>query len=183
MLQHSKLDHLVALLKVAKEMGVPKVFIHFFGDGRDTDPKSGLGHLKTLLQETKDIGIGELATIVGRYYIMDRDKRWERVEVGLKALVEGDGEATTDPVKTVEERYANGETDEFLKPIIVGGKERRIQGAFFHVAISLLAEILQMVILSSTSTTARIASANPPSSWVTLTAPLYPTSLIPRTST
>ena len=125
---HSHINHLIALLKVAKEIGVPKVFIHFFGDGRDTDPKSGAGHLEHLLKEAKDIGVGDLATIVGRYYIMDRDKRWERVEVGMKAIVTGEGEETSDPLATIKERYEQDETDEFLKPIIVGGKERRIQG-------------------------------------------------------
>lgn len=104
------------------------MFIHFFGDGRDTDPKSGAGHMKTLLEKCREIGIGEIATIVGRYYIMDRDKRWERVEVGLNGVVRGDGEETDDPVKKIEERYSKNETDEFLKPIIVGGNERRIKG-------------------------------------------------------
>ena len=111
-------------------MDVPKVFIHFFGDGRDTDPKSGAGHMKTLLEKCKEIGIGEIATIVGRYYIMDRDKRWERIEIGLNGVVRGEGEETDDPVKMIEERYSKNETDEFLKPIIVGGSERRIQGEF-----------------------------------------------------
>lgn len=125
---HSHINHLIALLKVAKEIGVPKVFIHFFGDGRDTDPKSGAGYLQDLLKATKEIGIGEIATVVGRYYIMDRDKRWDRVEIGLKGLVLGEGEESSDPVATIKERYEKGETDEFLKPIIVGEKERRIQG-------------------------------------------------------
>jgi 2,3-bisphosphoglycerate-independent phosphoglycerate mutase len=125
---HSHINHLIALLKVAKEIGVPKVFIHFFGDGRDTDPKSGAGHLEHLLKECKEIGIGEIGTVVGRYYAMDRDKRWDRVEVAMKALVLGEGENSDDPVKTIKERYEKGETDEFLKPIIVGGEERRIQG-------------------------------------------------------
>jgi 2,3-bisphosphoglycerate-independent phosphoglycerate mutase len=127
---HSHINHLVALLKVAKEIGVPKVYIHFFGDGRDTDPKSGAGYLKDLLAKAKEIGSGEIATVVGRYYIMDRDKRWDRVEIGLKGIVCGEGEDSDDPVKTIEERYQKSppETDEFLKPIIVGGKERRIQG-------------------------------------------------------
>ena len=124
---HSHINHLVALLKVAKEIGVPKVFVHFFGDGRDTDPKSGVGYLQDLLKAMKDIGIGELGTIVGRYYIMDRDKRWGRVEVGLKALVLGEGEASSDPVATMKERYSKNETDEFIKPIILNGKEARIQ--------------------------------------------------------
>jgi 2,3-bisphosphoglycerate-independent phosphoglycerate mutase len=128
---HSHINHLEALLKVAKEIGVPQVFIHFFGDGRDTDPKSAAGYLKDLLKRSKDIGCGEIATIVGRYYIMDRDKRWERVEIGLKGLVLGEGESSDDPVKTIEERYARGgkeDKDEFLSPIIVGGDKRRIKG-------------------------------------------------------
>jgi 2,3-bisphosphoglycerate-independent phosphoglycerate mutase len=75
-----------------------------------------------------EIGCGEIATIVGRYYIMDRDKRWDRVEVGMKSVVLGEGEASEDPVKTMHERYEKNETDEFMKPIVVGGKERRIQG-------------------------------------------------------
>jgi 2,3-bisphosphoglycerate-independent phosphoglycerate mutase len=129
---HSHIEHLAALIKVAKEMEVPEVFVHFFGDGRDTDPKSGAGYMKDLLGRMKEIGCGEIATVVGRYYIMDRDKRWERVEVGLKAIVTGEGEESTDPVKTIEERYQKNETDEFLKPIIVGGKERRVQGERPH---------------------------------------------------
>jgi 2,3-bisphosphoglycerate-independent phosphoglycerate mutase len=127
---HSHINHLIALLKVAKSMGVPHVFIHFFGDGRDTDPKSAAGYMEDLLKATKEIGIGEIATVVGRYYIMDRDKRWDRVEVGLKGLVTGEGEESSDPVATIKQRYEKGENDEFLKPIIVGGKGRRIQGQF-----------------------------------------------------
>lgn len=125
---HSHINHLKELLRVAKKMGVPKVFIHFFGDGRDTDPKSAAGYMEDLLAATKEIGCGEIATIVGRYYIMDRDKRWDRVEVGLKGLVTGEGEEVTDPVAAIKSRYEKGENDEFLKPIILGGKERRIQG-------------------------------------------------------
>ena len=125
---HSHMDHLIALLKVAAKMGVPKVFIHFFGDGRDTDPKSSVKYMEDLLKATKEIGTGEIATVVGRYYIMDRDKRWDRVEIGLKGMVTGEGEESSDPVATIKERYEKGENDEFLKPIIVGGKERRIQG-------------------------------------------------------
>jgi len=84
--------------------------------------------MQELLDQIKSIGIGEVATVVGRFYAMDRDKRWERVEVGLNAICVGDGEESTDPVKTIKERYEKGENDEFLKPIIVGGKEARIQG-------------------------------------------------------
>jgi 2,3-bisphosphoglycerate-independent phosphoglycerate mutase len=125
---HSHMNHLFGLLQVAKEIGVPKVFIHFFGDGRDTDPKSAAGYMETLIAKTKELGVGEIATVVGRYYIMDRDKRWDRVEIGMKGVVTGEGEDSTDPVKTIKERYAKDENDEFLKPIIVGGKERRVQG-------------------------------------------------------
>lgn len=128
---HSHINHLFGLLQVAKELQVPKVFIHFFGDGRDTDPKSAVGYMQQLLDKTKELGVGELATVVGRYFAMDRDKRWDRVEIAMKGLVTGEGEEeSTDPVKTIKERYEKGENDEFLKPIIVGGKERRIQGMF-----------------------------------------------------
>jgi 2,3-bisphosphoglycerate-independent phosphoglycerate mutase len=128
-IQHAKQDHLYALLRVAKEVGIPHVYVHFFGDGRDTDPKSGAGYMQQLLDKIKEIGIGEVATVVGRYYAMDRDKRWERIEVGLRALTSGKGEEeSSDPVKTIKERYEKGENDEFLKPIIVGGKESRIKG-------------------------------------------------------
>lgn len=85
--------------------------------------------MEELLETIKDIGIGELATVVGRYYAMDRDKRWERVKVALSGMVLGEGEESRDPVKTVKERYEKGENDEFLKPIIVGGAERRIKGS------------------------------------------------------
>jgi 2,3-bisphosphoglycerate-independent phosphoglycerate mutase len=125
---HSHINHLYGLLAVAKEIGVPHVYIHFFGDGRDTDPKSGAGYLKDLLAKMKEMEIGQIATVVGRYYAMDRDKRWDRVEIGMKGIVTGEGEDSTDPVATIEERYGKGENDEFLKPIIVGGKEARVQG-------------------------------------------------------
>jgi 2,3-bisphosphoglycerate-independent phosphoglycerate mutase len=129
--QHSKQTHLYALLKAAKEYGVPKVFIHFFGDGRDTDPKSGAAYMEELLETIKEIGVGKIATVVGRYYAMDRDKRWERNEIAMKGMILGEGEQSDDPVKTVKERYEKGETDEFLKPIIVGGDEGRIKGTHF----------------------------------------------------
>ena len=146
---HSHINHLFALLKVAKEVGVPKVFIHFFGDGRDTDPKSAAGYMKQLLEFLTEQGIGEVATVVGRYYIMDRDKRWDRVEIGMKGVVLGEGEDSDDPVKTIEERYAKGENDEFLKPIILGGKERRVQDNdtlfFFNYRSDRVREVTQLL--------------------------------------
>ncbi|KAI1840720.1 hypothetical protein JX265_002084 [Neoarthrinium moseri] len=146
---HSKQEHLYALLKAAKDAGIPKVFIHFFGDGRDTDPKSGAGYMEELVGKTKEIGIGQIATVVGRYYAMDRDKRWERVELALKGLVLGEGEESSDPVKTVKERYEKGENDEFLKPIIVGGKDARIQDGdevfFFNYRSDRVRQITQLL--------------------------------------
>ena len=146
---HSHINHLFGLLRVAKEMEIPKVYIHFFGDGRDTDPKSAAGYMKQLLEETKKIGTGELATVVGRYYIMDRDKRWDRVEIGMEGVVLGKGEESSDPVKTIEERYSKGENDEFLKPIIVGGDERRVKDDdtlfFFNYRSDRVREITQLL--------------------------------------
>lgn len=84
--------------------------------------------MEQLLEKCKEIGIGEIATVVGRYYAMDRDKRWDRVEIAMKGMVSGEGEDSSDPVKTIKERYSKDENDEFLKPIIVNGKEARIQG-------------------------------------------------------
>lgn len=125
---HSNITHLIGLLKVAKEKEIPHVFIHFFGDGRDTDPKSSAKYMQQLLDATKEVGVGEIATVVGRYWAMDRDKRWDRVELAMKGIVEGEGEESSDPVQIIKDRYEKGETDEFLKPIIFGGKDRRVQG-------------------------------------------------------
>ncbi|QKX56518.1 uncharacterized protein TRUGW13939_03623 [Talaromyces rugulosus] len=146
---HSQSQHLYGLLRVAKEIGVPKVIIHFFGDGRDTDPKSSARYMQELLDQTKEIGIGELGTVVGRYFAMDRDKRWDRVEIALQGLVVGDGEESSDAVKTINERYDKGETDEFLKPIIFGGKENRVQDGdtlfFFNYRSDRVREITQLL--------------------------------------
>lgn len=146
---HSHINHVKSLLEVAKEMGVPEVYIHFFGDGRDTDPHSGVGHMKDLLAFLKELGLGEIGTVVGRYYIMDRDKRWDRVEIGMKALVQGEGEASSDPVKTMQERYDKGETDEFFKPIIVNGDKARVQDDdtlfFFNYRSDRVREVTQLL--------------------------------------
>lgn len=146
---HSNIKHLLKLLDVAKELEVPEVFIHFFGDGRDTDPKSGAGHMKTLLAHTEKLGLGKIATVVGRYYAMDRDKRWERVELAMNGIVKGEGEESSDPAKLIAERYEAGETDEFLKPIIVNGKDARIQDNdtlfFFNYRSDRVREITQLI--------------------------------------
>ncbi len=149
---HSHMKHLFELLKVAKEIGVPKVYIHMFGDGRDTDPKSGARYLEELMEKTKEIGIGQIATVVGRYFIMDRDKRWDRVEIGLEGVCVGEGKdctASTDPVATIKEKYTKDENDEFLKPIIVGGKEARVQDNdtlfFFNYRSDRVREVTQLL--------------------------------------
>jgi 2,3-bisphosphoglycerate-independent phosphoglycerate mutase len=116
---HSHINHLKALCDIAKENGLQKnqVFIHAFTDGRDCDPHSGLGFLKEL-QEHLDYSVGHIASVCGRYYAMDRDNRWERVKVAYDLLVRGEGRKTTDIFKAVEESYADGISDEFIKPIV-----------------------------------------------------------------
>ena len=116
---HSSLNHLYSLLKLAKEKGVEKVLVHAFMDGRDTSPFAGKDFIKELLIKFKEFGIGTLSTIVGRYYAMDRDKRWERIEKAYRAMVYGEGELTSDPVKAIEKSYEEEITDEFIKPIVV----------------------------------------------------------------
>ncbi|HWV64502.1 2,3-bisphosphoglycerate-independent phosphoglycerate mutase [Chitinophaga sp.] len=115
---HSHIEHVKALTTIAKAQGVEKVYIHAFTDGRDTDPKSGLGFLENLsahLEKTT----GKIASVTGRYYAMDRDKRWERVKLAYDALVNGVGTPTQDLLTAVKASYAEGVTDEFIKPIIV----------------------------------------------------------------
>jgi len=149
---HSHQAHLYALLATAKELQVPHVYIHFFGDGRDTDPRSSARYLQELLDKIKELGMERIAktgTIVGRYYAMDRDKRWERVEVALKGLVCGEGEISEDPVATINSKYKQDETDEFLKPIIVSGDEARIKDDdtlfFFNYRSDRVREITQLL--------------------------------------
>ncbi|KAJ7036768.1 phosphoglycerate mutase [Mycena alexandri] len=127
---HSHNTHLYALLEAAKEQGVPHTFVHFFGDGRDTAPTSAAGYCQELLDFMKKEEYGELATVVGRYYAMDRDKRWERVKVAVDGLVGGEGAKLAEGKSVIDEIKANHDnkvTDEFLKPIIVNGDEGRIK--------------------------------------------------------
>jgi len=126
---HSHIDHLIALLKLAKEQDVPRVYIHAFLDGRDTAPKSALefiGHLEEAIQEHKT---GQIATVSGRFYAMDRDKRWERQKLAYDALVNGRAEfVATTAKEAVEAAYARGETDEFVKPTIVCNEKKNCVG-------------------------------------------------------
>ena len=114
---HSSLDHLYALCDIAKEYNLEKVFIHCFMDGRDTDPRSGKGFIKDVEAHcAKSAGV--VASIIGRYYAMDRDKRWARVKVAYDQLIKGEGRPAADMAAAVEESYAEGVTDEFIKPIV-----------------------------------------------------------------
>jgi 2,3-bisphosphoglycerate-independent phosphoglycerate mutase len=114
---------------------VPHVYVHFLGDGRDTAPRSAARYATELREFLEKLGVGEVATVVGRYYAMDRDKRWERVKIAVEGLVHGKGEAAEDGdyVGAIEARYKKDETDEFLKPIIVNGDAGRIKGALLHL--------------------------------------------------
>jgi len=113
---HSSLDHLFKLVEIAKEYGLKETYVHCFMDGRDTDPKSGVGFIKQL-QEVCDKNDAHIASIVGRFYAMDRDKRWNRVKEAYDLLVEAKGKQADDMVKAMEESYAEEVTDEFIKPI------------------------------------------------------------------
>lgn len=115
---HSSMEHLFAFITLASQMGINKVFVHCFMDGRDTDPKSGKGYIEKLEAHLNST-TGKIATIVGRYYAMDRDKRWERVKLAYELIVNGDGEKHKSPVDAVEQSYAAGVTDEFIKPIVI----------------------------------------------------------------
>ena len=113
---HSSMDHMYKLIEIGKEYGLKNVFVHCFMDGRDTDPKSGKGFIADVEKVCKDNG-ASIASIIGRFYAMDRDKRWDRVKEAYDLLVEGKGKQATDMVKAMEESYAEGVTDEFIKAI------------------------------------------------------------------
>ncbi len=114
---HSSLNHLFRLVEIGKEYGVSQTFVHCFMDGRDTDPKSGIGFIGQLEAKCKECGNADIASIVGRFYAMDRDKRWDRIKAAYDLLVSGEGKQATDMVRAVQESYDEGVTDEFIKPI------------------------------------------------------------------
>lgn len=123
---HSHIEHLIALLKMAKQQGLTKVFVHAFLDGRDVGPKTALTYIEQLEKAMAEIGVGKIATVSGRYYAMDRDKRWERVERAYKVLVLGDGECAQSAASGVEASYAAGITDEFVEPFTIDGVDGKI---------------------------------------------------------
>ena len=123
---HSHIEHLEALLAMAARKQVTQVFVHCFMDGRDTPPKSGAGYIRQLVAAMARLGCGRIATISGRYWAMDRDTRWDRVERAWSALVAGEGIAAADPVQAVEDAYGRGETDEFIKPVVLQNEGRPV---------------------------------------------------------
>lgn len=117
---HSQMRHLKSLIDMAKARGVTRLAIHAFTDGRDVPPNSGLGFIRELQDYLSNTGVGRIATVIGRYYAMDRDKRWDRLEVAYRAMVEGDAaQSVTNAVAAVERSYAAGTTDEFILPYVV----------------------------------------------------------------
>ncbi|MFM8995817.1 MAG: 2,3-bisphosphoglycerate-independent phosphoglycerate mutase, partial [Bacteroidota bacterium] len=113
---HAHIEHIKLLCSIAQEFGLKKVYVHAFLDGRDTDPKSGLGHVKNLLVHIKGTSV-QLSTVVGRYYAMDRDERWERVKVCYDLLTQGTGKATSDVLSDIQSEYSAGITDEFMSAL------------------------------------------------------------------
>lgn len=116
---HSHNTHLYALLEMAKRQGLEKVYVHCFLDGRDTPPESGKGYVQELQDKMAEIGVGEIGVVSGRYYAMDRDNRWDRVERAYMALTKGEGLTASSGVEAVAQSYAKGETDEFVQPTVV----------------------------------------------------------------
>ncbi len=116
---HSSLNHLNALLRMARNEGILKTYLHVLTDGRDTSPKSGIGFIRNVEKEMKEIGVGKIATVMGRYYAMDRDNRWDRIEKAYRALVSGEGKTFSSAVKAVEDSYKNEITDEFIIPSVI----------------------------------------------------------------
>lgn len=116
---HSHNTHLYGILEMAKRKGLQKVYVHAFLDGRDVPPSSGKGYVQECVDKMNEIGVGKIATVMGRYYAMDRDNRWERVSKAYDAIVYGDGVKATDPVKAVQDSYDNDVTDEFVVPVVI----------------------------------------------------------------
>src|SRR5580693_649188 len=127
---HSHINHLFALLEMAKEQKVEKVFVHCFMDGRDTPPNSGQDYVRRLQQKMRELGVGEIASLCGRYYAMDRDNRWERVERAYRAMVHGYAlYQDSSPVAELLASYERGVTDEFVEPIVITQGMRHGQSA------------------------------------------------------
>jgi 2,3-bisphosphoglycerate-independent phosphoglycerate mutase len=122
---HSWHEHLYALLRMAKQREVERVYVHAFLDGRDTAPDSGVIYVTELQAKMREYGVGRIASVVGRYYAMDRDKRWERTEQAYRLLRYGEGRQRRDPVEAIQESYGEGVTDEFVKSIVIVGEDEK----------------------------------------------------------
>ena len=118
-LVHSSQEHAYALLRMAKDCDVRRVFVHCFLDGRDTPPSSAKTYVAAMQEKCREIGVGEVASLCGRYYAMDRDNRWERIERAYKMLVNGEGARATDPLATIQASYERNVTDEFVEPVVI----------------------------------------------------------------
>lgn len=123
---HSHNTHLYGLLELAKREGIKKVYVHCFMDGRDTAPTSGKGFIEELQQKMKEIGVGKIASVMGRYYVMDRDNRWERVEKAYRALTLGEGNKALDPLEAIQASYDADVTDEFVVPAVIQENEKPV---------------------------------------------------------
>ena len=123
---HSHIDHLFAILKIAKQKGLDDVYLHAITDGRDTSPSEGINFIHRTLDQMKEIGIGTFATIIGRYYAMDRDHRWERTQIAYNTYVSGEGQQMSDPVAAVQSSYKKNVTDEFLLPILIPDRKNHL---------------------------------------------------------
>ena len=125
---HSHITHLYALLEMAKKRGLSRVFVHCFLDGRDVPPASGRDYVAALAAKCAELGVGTIATVMGRYYAMDRDKRWDRVQTAFDAIANGEGEKAADPVAAVQKSYDAGVTDEFVVPVVCAGDAQVREG-------------------------------------------------------
>lgn len=146
---HSSNDHLYALMRFFKQQKIENVLLHLITDGRDSPPTSSPHYISQVQKEIQDIGVGKIATVIGRYYAMDRDHRWERIKVAYDALVSGVGEKTEDVLASIAKKHAAGETDEFIKPLIVA--EERIGDndavVFFNYRIDRPRELTKALVL------------------------------------
>ncbi|MBP2020112.1 2,3-bisphosphoglycerate-independent phosphoglycerate mutase [Symbiobacterium terraclitae] len=123
---HSHIDHLMALIDLARRENVQRLYIHAFLDGRDVPPQSALPYLEQVEAKLKEVGLGQIATISGRYYAMDRDKRWQRTEKAFLAITQGEGERAASSADAIAKAYARGETDEFVLPTVIDGVDGRM---------------------------------------------------------
>ncbi len=125
---HSQLAHLLALLDMARQMGLTKVCVHAILDGRDTPPDSGVGYLEQLQAHIEKHRFGRVATVCGRFYAMDRDKRWDRIQEAYRLYTQGIGTPASEPIEAVNAAYQRGETDEFVRPIVLAGADGAASG-------------------------------------------------------